>query len=111
MALNGPPPPLALTYTSHVGDPVNIVSLEEREPIMNEVNELLGNPNLRPYERIQIETYMNKNDIRNFMLLKGMIIIIKNRLHPNPNLQGGRRRRTRRNKRAKKSKKSMRRRR
>jgi len=112
MQVGGPPPPLTLKYTSHVGDPVKIVSLEERAPVMNEVNELLGNPNVTSQEKQRLYTYMDVHDRRNFTLLKQIISDIKTRLNPPP-LYGGRRRRTRRNKskKSKKAKKSMRRRR
>ena len=108
MQVGGPPPPLTLKYTNHVGDPVNIVSLEERVPVMNEVNKLLGNPNVTSQDKKQLQTYMDAHGKRNFILLKQIISDIKTRL--NPQLYGGRRR-TRRNKKSKKSKKSMRRRR
>jgi hypothetical protein len=111
MQVGGPPPPLGLARTSHVGDPVNIVSQEELNSIINEAKLLLNNQNanITSAQRTFIINIINSGarDRGNITRLQNTINYIK----MYSNLEGGRRRRTRRNKKAKKSKKSMRRRR
>jgi hypothetical protein len=106
-------PPLALTATYTYGATPPNVSPNISIPIIDAANDLLGNPNLLPFEIQQLRGLQYHKDRKNMAHLIRTIGDVRARLGMpplNPPLQlGGRRRRTYRNiRRNKKGKKSRR---
>jgi hypothetical protein len=105
-------PSLALEATYTYGATPSNVSPNISIPIIDAANDLLGNPNLLPFEIQQLRGLQYHKDRKNMAHLIRTIGDVRARLGMpplNPPLQlGGRRRRTYRNKKAKKAKKSRR---